>query len=943
MADTKIYLFLFLLVRETASIHVNDGGYEDVHIFVRETNDEKDGNYLLKRIQDVFTEASKLMFTATRQKLFFKNIRIVVPKSWSFKPGYKKKAVPSLYKQYIVVDKGGIKAPHVRGLVKCGGEGNYMYLPADDFVLKIRTTNWGSHDRVIMHEWGHLRWGLFDEYPVKNKFYQADGIWKPTSCTENIKGRVVKGECNSTEYCNTDNTGIKMDKKCTFCPDVKQSINASLMSYSYLNKISMFCDKKSLDVHESQWHNIRAPNLQNLLCNQRSAWEVMRMHKDFQESRTMPLSTDTRPKFEIVQDSEKYRVFVLDTSGSMSGEKLTSLRQSGEYVIQEVIPQGSWLGIVVFNGIASTVKNLTQINTKLDRKTLAEALPTSAGGSTCIGCGIVEAIKILKSTLKDVENTELIVISDGENTDGDLELTIEEAVREKVIIYTIAITQQADTVLANISQKTSGKHYTYLQSGNITFADSLSETITGDLTSERNQHVSLVSEKLSTPSNTIHFNFTIEDGIGSNTSITVVTNMNQDLNIEVVGPNNFSQSLITSGTYATLSFPGIAMVGLYEVGVSMKQGIQSIEYYVKSMPTNDDVVKITSWLSTSNVDMLSDELPAVFVDVKKGFAPVINANVSARVESDVTSCELSLADNGMDPDIIKNDGVYTCYLLPSCLGSGRVNVKGYVRGFAGETKSIKKVFGAPSIVAVDEGAEAFKEDFQRVQVLEELYVSNYKDSGLTDIIAPGRITDVNIYNIVSKTIKHGESRHFTITWTATGDDKSIGQASTYVMRISDHVETLLHNFDSADLLKMENVTLTPQEAGTTEALKIVVDAEQSYTKTAFFALKAVDEAGNAGKVSNIVPIVVANGYRAAGENGSLEIETVVISENRAEDISDKGAIIGKTVGGLVGCIIPVLVVVIVIYRTKRNKRKKSYDVQLAKREEHSNVQPLCQV
>ena len=63
-------------------------------------------------------------------------------------------------------------------------------------------------DHVIVHEWGHLRWGLRDEYPtLKNpggngggdainpgdggdglstgsgdntqKFYQAGGVWKP--------------------------------------------------------------------------------------------------------------------------------------------------------------------------------------------------------------------------------------------------------------------------------------------------------------------------------------------------------------------------------------------------------------------------------------------------------------------------------------------------------------------------------------------------------------------------------------------------------------------------------------------------------------------------------------------------------------------------------------------------------------------------------------------
>ena len=41
-------------------------------------------------------------------------------------------------------------------------------------------------DAVIVHEWGHLRWGLKDEYPTirrgrnrKWQFYQAREKWNP--------------------------------------------------------------------------------------------------------------------------------------------------------------------------------------------------------------------------------------------------------------------------------------------------------------------------------------------------------------------------------------------------------------------------------------------------------------------------------------------------------------------------------------------------------------------------------------------------------------------------------------------------------------------------------------------------------------------------------------------------------------------------------------------
>lgn len=81
--------------------------------------------------------------------MYFKKIKIVVPKSWSSKPEYKRIPVPSLFKQYIVVDNDSVKTPHVRGLDKCGGEGIYMFLNANHFLLKQGITNWGSHGKLL--------------------------------------------------------------------------------------------------------------------------------------------------------------------------------------------------------------------------------------------------------------------------------------------------------------------------------------------------------------------------------------------------------------------------------------------------------------------------------------------------------------------------------------------------------------------------------------------------------------------------------------------------------------------------------------------------------------------------------------------------------------------------------------------------------------------------
>lgn len=52
------------------------------------------------------------------------------------------------------------------------------------------------------------------------------------------------------------------------------------------------------------------------------------------------------------------------------------------------------LGIVLFSSSAATRSNLVQIRNETDRQRLVSLLPTSAGGSTSIGAGILRGINV---------------------------------------------------------------------------------------------------------------------------------------------------------------------------------------------------------------------------------------------------------------------------------------------------------------------------------------------------------------------------------------------------------------------------------------------------------------------------------------------------------------------------------------------------------------------
>jgi hypothetical protein len=72
--------------------------------------------------------------------------------------------------------------------------------------------------------------------------------------------------------------------------------------------------------------------------------------------------------------------------------------QASAYIIQTKIPDYSWLGIVSFETISYTLKDMTQVKSQQDRDNLISALPRSTLISTCIGCGITTALQVYLKT-----------------------------------------------------------------------------------------------------------------------------------------------------------------------------------------------------------------------------------------------------------------------------------------------------------------------------------------------------------------------------------------------------------------------------------------------------------------------------------------------------------------------------------------------------------------
>ena len=99
------------------------------------------------------------------------------------------------------------------------------------------------------------------------------------------------------------------------------------------------------------------------------------------------------------------------------------------------------------------------------------------------------------------------------------------------------------------------------------------------------------------------------------------------------------------------------------------------------------------------------------------------------------------------------------------------------------------------------------------------------------------------------------------------------------MRISNDQSSLRHDFMNAELLNVSGVGMTPNVSGKVERLQMVVSSNDAFTTTTYFAIVAIDEAGNRGEVSNIIPITIGFGSQFEGNLILIVRDLPMISHN----------------------------------------------------------------
>ncbi|KAI8517991.1 chloride channel [Branchiostoma belcheri] len=519
------------------------------------------------RTSEILTEASEDLYIATNSRAFLKEVKILIPKTWSKKPEYQPAGTETFERANVRVDVPNAlygDNPYVQQKGGCGEAGDHMHL-TPKYVLdkQYGEAYWGPNGKTFVHEWAHLRWGLFDEYGLDDPagqsyphFYSGSlGGVQPTRCSAWVAGtnkHMVTGapcqldpvtgvygpECRFypdeqtnratgsymfmhflsqvTSFCHSDPRGDPLSYHNREAPNKHNSLRVfddpSGDPLSYHNReapnkhnslrvfecvffytaVTSFChsdpsgdhlsyhNREAPNKHNSlctsvqvtsfchsdptgdplSYHNREAPNKHNSLCGGRSAWDVMDRHPDFANGANPPREVQsTVPTFVLLQENDYRVVLVLDASNSMRGEPLRRLGQVATRFIRSTVGFGASVGLVKFARHASIDHPVISVDSEADRDALVATIPTTTVFATCIGCGLLKGVEALEA-VGPPEGGVILLVTDGrENRDPRIRDVIPELLRKRVIVATVAYSQNADATLESLAQQTGGPSF----------------------------------------------------------------------------------------------------------------------------------------------------------------------------------------------------------------------------------------------------------------------------------------------------------------------------------------------------------------------------------------------------------------------------------------------------------------------------------------------------
>lgn len=369
----------------------------------------------LQQIETAFQNGSQILSDATDGQHRFGKITIINNSGASESAEY-------------WVNGGGGQTKATQGQYGVRGQHVMLYFSQD-----FQAVNGADGDAyTIAHEHAHHAYGVLDEYSGPD----ATGTQR------------VAAECKAPPDVATD----------SFCLMDNYYIRGG-RAFGGAYTLNEFCVASN--------HDPDADTYQQTVHG-RSCWTQIANHPKRPASAPGGLPVEASPGPHTVDFHDGVGslqiVFVLDRSGSMSGERIDFAKRAANLFV-DFLRDGDSVGVVSFADTAAVNLSLTQI-TGGGAKAAAKAAINSldANGSTNIGGGLQTGLGQFTSQMNHSCNSIIILLSDGDHNVGPTPASVIPAIQDAgVTVLSVGlgsgISASGQSTLQNVANQTGGRYF----------------------------------------------------------------------------------------------------------------------------------------------------------------------------------------------------------------------------------------------------------------------------------------------------------------------------------------------------------------------------------------------------------------------------------------------------------------------------------------------------
>lgn len=371
-------------------------------------------------------------------------------------------------------------------------------------------------------------------------------------------------------------------------------------------------------------------------------------------------------------------VICLDVSLSMRDKnRLVRALHSAQQVISNLKSE-LLMGIVTFDGEARKVHDVIKIQGVADKKSLLASLPKTADG---VGTSIGAGLRVSMNTLQAMSNSSefcstIVLISDGEqNSNESPSHVLKELQNACIKVSSIGLGKQASDELENLSTQTGGEVFYSMEDGT-------SQEISGTMrvfsylfeseTDKDNLPVHLPSKHVSLTNNGEDVvNFMIDENSGRDTEFKFVSYHLDKVDLKLRSPDGdefsaesseyFYDPNIAKGFRIPYAEPGqwnITVRKMSHARRSVRSVIDGVVTGTTYSPSGKETIRLNGIVSNRTLEY--PKSITITAELQIGEFPIIHAELLASIQAPGHSIiYIQLMDNGVFPDELANDGVYT--------------------------------------------------------------------------------------------------------------------------------------------------------------------------------------------------------------------------------------------------------------------------------------------